>query len=310
MKFLIVGPGAMGCLFGARLKRSGFDVTLLDYLPERAEKINKQGIDIEGVTGSYHVNIPVLTGSLNIQPDIAVICVKSDKTRKAAMTLNPLITPDTLIVTLQNGVGNIEILGEIFGKKRVMGGVTSEGANMVGLGKIRHAGQGTTVIGPSGPAEKIVSAFNRAGFRTEASDDVESLIWGKLIINVGINALTALTGLKNGLLPRHKGTRLIMEDAVREAMEVVEAKGIRLPFSDPLARVIEVCEATSENRASMLQDVTNKKTTEIDFINGAIVREGRRLSIPVPVNHTLTSLIYAIQSTYDERIDFQPPGNC
>jgi len=303
MNFLIVGAGAMGCLFGAQLKRAGFDVTLQDYLPERAEKINEQGIEVEGVTGEHHVNIPVLTGNFDIQPDIAIICVKSDKTRKAAMTLKPLITEKTLIVTLQNGVGNIEILEEIFGRERVLGGVTSEGATVLGWGRIRHAGQGTTIIGPSGPAEKIISAFNKAGFRTEASDDVVSLIWGKLIINVGINALTALTGLKNGRLPLYNGTRLIMEDAIREALAVVEAKGIKLPFPDPLTRVIEVCEATSENRASMLQDVINKKTTEIDFINGIIVREARRLSIPAPVNQTLTSLIQTIQSTYHERIE-------
>jgi len=305
MKFLVVGPGAMGCLFAARLKRADYNVTLLDYIQERAAKINNQGIMVEGVTGEYTVKVPTLSGELPSPPDLVLICVKSKNTKEAGQAIKPWLIPETVIVSLQNGVGNLEILEEIFGRERVLGGVTAEGSTLLGTGKIRHAGQGETIIGPKGgpnsPVEKIIDAFNRSGFKTTSADNVNDLIWGKLIINVGINALTAITRLKNGRLPQLSGTRLIMEEAIKEAVAVVQAKNIQLPYPDPLGRVMEVCEATAENMASMLQDVLKQKITEIDFINGAIVREGRSMGIPTPVNLTLTSLVQAIQETYQER---------
>jgi 2-dehydropantoate 2-reductase len=211
-----------------------------------------------------------------------------------------------MMVTLQNGLGNVEILQQVFGEERVLGGVTAEGATLLGPGKIKHAGQGDTIVGPgrdsSGPVEKLVSAFNQAGFNSHSADHVNDLIWGKLIINVGINPLTAITRLKNGRLPDLPGTHMIMEEAVKEAVAVARAKGIDLPYPDPLARVIEVCHATAENVASMLQDVLNQRQTEIDAINGAIVREGKAMNIPTPVNLTLTSLVQAIQDSYPERV--------
>ena len=169
-----------------------------------------------------------------------------------------------------------------------------------------HAGEGVTVIGPKGedggPAQKLLSTMKKAGFETRLADNVEDLIWGKLIINVGINALTAITRLKNGRIPMINGTRKIMEEAVTEAVAVAEAKAITLPYEDPLSRVIKVCEATKDNVASMLQDVLKERITEVDVINGAIVREGDALGIPTPVNSVLTNLVQAIQETYQERL--------
>jgi 2-dehydropantoate 2-reductase len=306
MKFLIVGPGAMGCLFAARLSKAGFHVTLLDYSPERAKQINEQGLLVEGVTGKYAVKVPTVTGDLPSSPDMVLICVKSYKTRQASESIKAWLPAKAAVVTLQNGLGNVEILERIFGKQRVLGGVTSEGATLLGLGKIRHAGQGETIVGPvgdpNGPAENLVSAFKQAGFKAESVDNVTDLIWGKLIVNVGINALTAITRLKNGRLPEVPGTRLVLKEAVKEAVAVAAAKNIRLPYSDPLGRVIQVCEATAGNVASMLQDVLKEKETEVDAINGAIVREGEALGVATPVNCTLTSLVHAIQETYRERI--------
>lgn len=305
MNFLIVGPGAMGCLFASHLKRAGIDVTLLDYRQERADLINDQGIRVEGVTGKHMVQVPVVVGKSSDIPDVILICVKANQTRKAADPLRSWVGDGAHILTVQNGLGNLEILEDIFGKKRVLGGVTAEGATLLGPGHLRHAGQGDTIIGPKGdpdgPVSGIVSAFNRAGFTARSVDNVDDLIWGKLIINVGINALTAITRLKNGRLPEVDGTRSVMEEAVNEAVAVVRAKGINLPYPDPLGRVLEVCKATAENIASMLQDVLRHGMTEVDYINGAIVREGKKLGIPTPVNHTLTSLVRAIQETYDQQ---------
>ncbi len=177
---------------------------------------------------------------------------------------------------------------------------------MLGRGRIRHAGQGATVIGPGnramGACERLASALNMAGFKAETTDNVERLLWGKLVINAGINALTAVARLKNGRLPDIKGTGLIMEELVREVEAVAAAKNIKLPYDDPLVRVKEVCRKTSENISSMLQDVLNKKETEIDFINGAVVTEGEMLGIPTPVNRMLTCLVKAIEESYQERL--------
>ncbi len=305
MHFLVVGAGAMGCLFAARLNLAGYEVTLLEKIPAWADQINTRGIRVEGVTGNYSAAVPALSERPAVSPDVVLFCVKSNNTREAGEAVKTYLKPETLVVTLQNGVGNIETLESIFGKDQVFGGVTAEGATVLGPGHIRHAGQGETLIGPrgepGGPVENFVKALNRAGFKTRSIENVQDLVWGKLIINVGINALTALTGLKNGRLPQCEGTRAVMEEAVREAVAVARAKEIALPYPDPVGRVMEVCEATAGNIASMLQDVLNRKMTEIDYINGAIVREGRRLGLPTPVNFTLTSLVRVIQETYEER---------
>lgn len=306
MNFLVVGPGAMGCLFANRLKKVGHHVTIADYKPERADFINRNGICLEEETGEERVHVQAVTGGITEEPDVALFCVKANQTREAAEEIAPWVRLETSVLTLQNGLGNLELLEEVFGKGRVLGGVTAEGATLLGPGHARHAGRGQTVIGPAdsedGPVAKIVRAFEGAGFNTRTADNVETLIWGKLIVNVGINALTAITRLKNGQLPAAKGAKTVMKMAVREAVRVAEARGISLPYPDPFERVLEVCRATSGNVASMLQDVLGERITEIQAINGAIVREGLKFGIPTPVNLTLTSLVEVIQGTYDQRV--------
>jgi 2-dehydropantoate 2-reductase len=302
MNFLIVGPGAMGCLFASRLCIAGYGVTLLDYKRERAEKISRQGIIVEGVTGEYTANVPVAVGETGSQPDYVLICVKAIKTREAGEEIAPWLPEKSIIATLQNGIGNMETLTEIFEKERVVGGITSEGATVLGWGRIRHAGRGPTVFGPEDSRgarlANLVSAFNKAGFKAESTADVEGLIWGKLIINAGINALTAITRLKNGRLPDLESARVVIKEAVREAAAVAEAKKITLPYPNPFRRALDVCRDTAGNTSSMLQDVLNKKATEVDYINGAIVREGDALGISTPTNRVLTSAVRAIQESY------------
>jgi len=306
MNILIVGPGAMGCLFAARLRKDNHNVALLDYRPERAALINKEGIRVEGVTGEYGIHVPTVIGKSSEAPDIVLICVKANQTKAAAQNLKTWLDPETRILTLQNGLGNMETLEEIFGEGKVLGGVTSEGATLLAPGRIRHAGEGETIIGPEDPPggalAEIISLFASAGFRVRSAENVYDLIWGKLIVNVGINALTAITRLKNGLLPEIEGTKAVLEGAVHEAVTVARARGVNLPYPDPFERVLEVCRATSGNMASMLQDVLRQRETEVAFINGAIVREGKALGIPTPVNSTLTFLVQAIQESYDQRV--------
>jgi len=306
MKFLIVGPGAMGCLFAARLKLAGNEVVLLDYDEQRAQRISDQGVAVTGVSGDYRVPITAVVEDPSFEPDFIMLCVKSNNTKEAGERAVSFAGPDTAVVTLQNGLGNIEILEGIFGQEKVLGGVTAQGATLLEAGRIRHAGEGETVIGPEGRGGDIplilVSLLNSAGFETRLVDSVEELIWGKLIINVGINALSAILRVKNGRIATLPGIKMIMEDAVGEAIRIAEAKAIRLPYEDPVERVLAVCKATKDNVSSMLQDVIKAKRTEIEMINGAIVREGERLGISTPVNRVLTSLVQGIQETYQERL--------
>ena len=305
MKIVIVGPGAMGCLFAACLSKSKQEIWLLDKNKERASKINQAGLKLEGVSGNWQAQVRAASDAKEInEADLIIIAVKSYDTKEAIMHAKPLVSQNTRVLTLQNGIGNIEIIGEVVGADRVIGGVTNEGATLLDIGHIRHAGRGETVIGRIDgkiPVElrAIREIFNKVGLETRISRDIKGLLWSKLIINVGINALTAVTRLNNGRLIEFEGTRKILRDAVTEATKIAKRKRIKLIYDDPLAKVEAVCEATATNVSSMLQDVLRKKRTEIDFINGVIVRQGQELSIPVPVNSILVDLVKTIEASYN-----------
>jgi 2-dehydropantoate 2-reductase len=235
--------------------------------------------------------------------DLAIVCVKSYDTKEAITRARPAIGNNTKVITLQNGIGNIEIISEVVGQEKVIGGVTNLGATLLGVGKVKYAGRGETVIGRIDakiPVEmrSIRQLFNKANLETRISRDIKALLWSKLIINVGINALTAITHLHNGKLIEFEGTRRVLREAVTEAIRVAKRKRIKLIYDDPLAKVEAVCEATAGNVSSMLQDVLRKKRTEIDFINGVIVRQGQELGIPVPVNSLLVDLVKTIEASY------------
>ncbi|MDO9572437.1 MAG: 2-dehydropantoate 2-reductase [Candidatus Omnitrophota bacterium] len=308
MKIVIVGPGAMGCLFGAFLSKSKEEIWLLDKFKERAAKINENGISLEGVSGSWQAKVKATANPQDIgTSDLILICVKSFNTKQAIEQIMPLLGKNTKILTLQNGMGNIEVIAELTAEDRVIGGVTNEGATLIDIGKIHHAGRGQTIIGMINgktPVEMrgIREVFNKVGFDTKMSRDIKSLIWSKLIINVGINALTAITGLSNGKLTEFEGTKRILRDAVTEAARIAKRKRIKLIYDDPLAKVEAVCEGTSKNLSSMLQDVLRKKRTEIHFINGVIVRFGQELGIDVPTNKFLVDIIKTIESSYAQSV--------
>jgi 2-dehydropantoate 2-reductase len=180
--------------------------------------------------------------------------------------------------------------------------VTGHGATLLRPGHIRHAGWGKTFIGEldhriTDRAIQIAQMFSRAGIETEVSSNIHENVWGKLLVNVGINALTALTGFKNGQLLDYPETMRLMEKLVIEAAEVAKRKGIHIE-ENPVDRVLRAAEATRENRSSMGQDFDHRKITEIDAINGAVVREAQRLGIPVPYNRAVTDLVKAIEKSF------------
>jgi 2-dehydropantoate 2-reductase len=307
MQIVIVGPGAMGSLCSALLSRSQEEVWLLDKYSERADKINQRGISIEGVSGSWKAHVKTVSQAQDIKKaDLIIIGVKSYDTKEAMLKVKPLIGANTVVLTLQNGIGNLEVIGEIAGTDKVVGGVTSHGATLLDVGCIRHAGRGETIIGRldgkiTSQMRSIREIFNKVGLETKISRDIKGLLWSKLIINVGINALTAITRLANGKLIAYEGTRRILRDAVSEATKVVKRKKIKLNYDDPLAKVEAVCEATATNISSMLQDILRNKRTEIDFINGVIVRQAQELGIPVPVNSLLLDLVKTIEASYKDQ---------
>ncbi len=304
----------MGCLFAGYLTKAGQEVWLLDKAgnTKRAEKIGTEGIKIEGINANFKVKVNITTRPEDIKdPELAIICVKSYDTEAAIKHIKPALTENTYILTMQNGLGNIEAIAEVVSENNVIGGVTSHGATLLSEGNVKHAGKGDTLIGrwqsttkkqakqwkiPRRALEDIAGIFKDAGFHTKVSDRIKDLIWSKLIINVGINALTAITRMNNGRLLEYEGTRQILKQSVLEASKVARRKKISLDYSDPVKKVEGVCQATSANISSMLQDVLKKRRTEIDYINGAIVREGEDYQIPTPVNSVLVNLVKTIET--------------
>lgn len=303
MKVAIIGAGAMGSLFGGLLAEDDVKVWLCDIWTEHVDYINTKGLAIEHEANQRTVDIRATTDPDEIgKIDTALIFVKSMQTSVAAQTAAKLLTDTGVAVTLQNGLGNAALISDIVGDGRVVAGTTAQGATLVGPGSIRHAGKGPTVIGrwngvPNDAVADIARLFNHAGIPTRVVEDVQGVIWNKLLINIGINAITALTGINNGELLDLDATRSLCRSAVEEAVAVARAMNVQVE-ADIVEHVFEVAKATALNRSSMGQDIDNRRQTEIDAINGAIVQEARRLGLPVPVNQTLTALIKTRQSHY------------
>ena len=301
MRIAVVGSGAMGSLFGGMLAEAGEEVTLVDVWEEHVRAINERGLRVRGVGGERTIRVAATTKPGEVGPvDLVLIFVKSYDTEKAAADALPMASGETAFLTLQNGLGNVEKIAGVVGSHRVVVGVTAQGSTLLGPGEIRHAGVGATTIGELNGATtarilKIKEAFNRAGLATEVSASILDAVWSKVLVNVGINALTALTGLRNGELLAFPEIRGVMRRAVLEAQEVAEAKGVRIG-GDPVEKVYEVAEATAANRSSMLQDIDRGRRTEVGALNGAIVEMGRRLGVDTPVNEALTAAVLGLES--------------
>ena len=302
MKIVIIGAGAMGGLFAARLAAAGEDVSVVDVWAEHVEAIRTQGLILETGEGVIKALPAAASRSedLAVAADLVIIFVKSAMTEAAARSAQTLLGSAGRVLTLQNGLGNAETIAALVGAERVLAGTTAQGATLLGPGRIRHGGRGDTHIGRlAGPVDdfcrEAAAILTRAGIPAFAEDAVQSLIWGKLVINAGINALTALLRYGNGQLNDHEETRELVKLAVTEAVQVAAAAHIPLPYGDAVEKVLAVAAATATNRSSMLQDILHGRITEIDAINGALVREGIRLAVPTPVNRTLTLLIKALE---------------
>ncbi len=303
MKTVMMGAGAMGSLFGGLLTRSGEEVWLVGNRKEQIDTICSVGLTFEEKGELQIIPMNATSDVTSVgKADLVIFFVKTYDTEMAVSDALVLEKEDTIFLTLQNGLGNEEVICQKIDRKKVMLGVTGHGATLLGLGHIRHAGWGKTFIGEldhriTDRVVRITQMFCDAGIETEASSNIHDHVWGKLLVNVGINALTALTGFKNGQLLDYPESARLMERLVFEAAEVARRKGVHLE-EDPIEKVRKAIEATKENRSSMGQDFDHRRKTEIEAINGAVVREAQLLGTPVPFNQAVTDLVKAIEKNF------------
>ncbi|MFB3880556.1 MAG: ketopantoate reductase family protein [Armatimonadota bacterium] len=307
MKIAVVGPGAMGSLFAAMLSRGGHEVWLLDRHADRARLISRRGVWVSGVTGEFNAQVRATADAGEVGPSgVVLIAVKSYDTEEAAKSAAPLMGAESVALSLQNGLGNIEALTREFGEARVVGGVTSQGATLIAPGQVRHAGEGATTIGElngelTQRLRDIAAAFSGSGMHTELTAHLPSVLWGKLAVNAGVNAVATLAQVRNGGILESRHLRELMRAAVNEAVQVAGAKKIEMPEPDMASYAEGICQRTADNINSMLQDVRRQRRTEVEAINGAVVREGEATGVGTPTNYVLASLIRGIEGTYAAR---------
>ena len=303
MKTVMIGPGAMGSLFGGLLSRAGEELWLVGYRKEQVETICSVGLTLEEKGKSQIIPMKATPDVTSVgKADLVIFFVKTYDTERAVSDSLVLEKEDTVFLTLQNGLGNEQAICKKIDRKKVMLGVTGHGATLLRPGHVRHAGWGKTFVGEldhriTDRATRIAQMFCKAGIETEASPNIHDQVWGKLVVNAGINALTALTGFKNGQLLDYPETARLMERLVFEAAQVARRKGVHIE-EDPIEKVRKAAEATRENRSSMGQDFDHRRRTEIDAINGAVVREAQALGIPAPFNQAVTDLVNAIEKSF------------
>lgn len=307
-KLAIVGPGALGTLFAARLALAGMSVLLVDYRPERACLLREQGIRLLEASGERMVRVPVTVDPHELTDvDAALIFVKAYQTEQAAAMLADCLPPGAVALTLQNGLGNVETLQLHLGQDRVFGGTTAQGALLEAPGVVRDTGSGPTVIGRSdGHADhrldELAQMLLLAGFSVSITMDLQAAIWTKAILNAAINPVAALTRLRNGQLAEHEPSLKVMTAAAREAYTTARKHGVKLVRQDWRARLQTVCQATAPNINSMLQDVLHHRRTEIDALNGAITRIAEQHKQSITVNRTLWYLVSTLEAAYHAQV--------
>lgn len=305
----IVGVGALGCLFGSSVSRtakadcqvtsagSKVRVCLVGSWAAQIDTLQRQGLTVLHLDGRQTQERFAATSDLSEVPgaDVVLVLVKSYQTQQAAYKAARIVRPEGVVISLQNGLGNLSVLAEAVGQQRVAAGVTSQGAYLLAPGILQHAGQGPTYLG-STPVlaqklERVADLLSQSGLETTLVDNIDGLLWGKLVVNAAINPLTALLNIPNGQLLDTAARRQLVASAAHEVARVAAAQGIVLPFTDAAEQAFQVCRATAANHSSMLQDIQRGALTEIDAISGAVVRFGRQMGLPTPVNEMLFTLV-------------------
>ncbi|HJS20398.1 MAG TPA: 2-dehydropantoate 2-reductase [Anaerolineales bacterium] len=293
---LIVGTGALGSLFAARLAQAGHPVTMLGTWKEGLDTVRENGvrfIDSNGEQRQFTVRATddphACMGTRH-----ALVLVKAWQTERAARQLAECLAEEGIAVTLQNGLGNRETLIQSLGPDRVALGVTTTGATLLGAGLVKAGGEGPISLERNSALGPLEEALASANFKVELVEDARSLVWGKLVINSAINPLTALLKVSNGELLKRPSARELMRALASETAQVAASEGLHLPFRDPIGAAEEVARKTAANRSSMLQDVLRGAPTEIDAICGAIVKIAGKHAVSTPLNWACWQLVRAI----------------
>ncbi len=298
MQMLIVGTGAMACLFAGRLAGTGIDVTMLGSWPEGLNALRNNGVRLRDLSGNEQCfPVQVIDGvKAGEQFSEALVLVKSWQTARAATQLEICLDEAGVALTLQNGLGNYETLVGKLGEERAALGVTTVAARLIEPGYVQHTGEGKVTLGLHPRLHELREAMTKSGFQVESNADPRSLLWGKLVINASINPLTAILGITNGGLLAQADIRDLLREIATEAEFIAYHNGVRLPYPDPIDMVEQVAQNTAANRSSMLTDILNGRPTEIDAINGAIVHAGEEAGVPTPVNRVLWQLVRGLDS--------------
>ena len=291
---LILGSGAMACLFAARLAAAGQEVWMLDEWAAGIQAIQRTGIQYIDQHGSRQVDVHATTDPTACpQVKDALLLLKSWQTAGAAQQLKMLLQPNGVVLTLQNGLGNQETLSTILGSGRASAGVTTFGATLQAPGVVQLMGEGEIVISTNPQLTSIAHRFSAAQIPTRRETDIRSMQWGKLLVNAAVNPITALLQVPNGDLLNNAPAQRLMRQVLDEAARIAAAENIVLPYEDPLNYVNDVLRITAGNRSSMLQDLARGAPPEINEINGSLVSLGKKWNIPAPVNQALVLLIQA-----------------
>lgn len=309
MKIAILGAGALGCAIGATLTEGGHETWLVDRTEAHVAAMVREGLRVDDDDGSRQIKVraAMQAGEVGVA-DLVVVLVKSFHTDAAMRGALELMGPNTAVLSLQNGLGHEDVLADVVGRERVLAGKTYVGGVLRGPGHIQSGVVGkVTFIGEldgsiTPRVQAIADAFNAAGLSTKVSDNIVGTMWDKLLVNVATGALTGITGLTYGQLydePLLKATSLA---AVGEAISVAQAAGITLSMPDPEQAWTLAAEGLSSAfKTSMLQSLEKGSVTEIDFINGSVVRWGQRHGVPTPVNATLVACIKGIERAMADR---------
>ncbi len=301
MRIAVIGAGAMGAMFGARCARAGAEVMLFDKDADHVAAINANGLRVAGRDGDIHLKLAATTEPKGIGAvDMALIMVAGNATADVAAMLTEVLPREAFILTLQNGIGNVEALVAALGEGRVMAGNTYNSGARLAPGKVAHTNVGKTTIGElDGRAterlDEIRALFEAGGLPVTVTDNVMGHVWMKFVLNVAINPVSAVTGLRSGQIARTPSALALMEHILDEVLAVMGAKGIRLPYDDPRAHVIDHAWVRF-NRPSMLQHIEAGRRTEIDTLNGALIREAMALGIPCPFNEAIVLVVKGLEA--------------
>ncbi len=307
MRVIILGTGALGCVYAARLAGQA-EVWMLGTWAEGVAAVRRDGIQVTDPDGrAWRAYVPATTDPAEVPPaDVVLVLVKSYQTERAAAWAQQVLKPGGLAVTLQNGLDNGPKLAAVLGAERIAVGVTYNGATMLGPAQVRHVARQPTLIGVTPATEArvlaLIALLGQAGLEALVTPDVDSLLWGKAVANAAINPLTALWRVPNGEVCATSERRALALALAQETVAVAQARGIVLPFEDPIAYIESVCRRTAANRSSMLQDVERGRPTEIDSITGVIVAEGQRLGVPTPVSEVVWRLVRGMNESANQRM--------